>query len=637
MRPSSAHVVAAAIAGLVALAASAQEGGGSPTPTPTAPPPPPAEAAASAPPPAAATPTPPDASAAPAVKWEVVIEAPEPLHAMLLRYLDVARFQSDASTETITRAELARLVAATPAQARSMIETEGHFEPEIKATLEEGTPQIVRVVVQPGPQATVQRLRLELQGELQQRADDGEPAARTLAENFRSYWSLPIGAPFRQPDWNSAKSSALSRLRAEAYPLASWSGAVAQVDAAQHSVNIFAVADSGPRVRFGELHVEGTSRYREDVIRNLSPIKPGMPYSEKALLDFQERIGRAGLFDSAAVTVEPTPENADAAPVTVRVRELQKQQATVGVGVSADTGPRLTLEHTHRRPFDFDWQAKSKLELGREKSSFDLDLTSHPKPDLYRNLASFSLEYEDSGDLIVSSQKARIGRLQQTEPRDRLYYLEWQRAAAESAGLEDTSVALTANYELTLRRLDSNLLPTRGWSLSSKASVGRSFMVSGDLDTGSGWFSIVSGRLTGYRPLGSWFGTARVELGQVFSPPNVSVPITLLFRAGGQNSVRGYDFESLGPTVDGAQVGGRVLATTSFEIARPFSQKRPAFWWAAFVDAGNAAEDWGRMKLALGYGLGVRWRSPVGPLAIDVGYGHETRDYRLHFNVGVTF
>jgi translocation and assembly module TamA len=614
MRPWSERVAAAAFAGLVAVGASAQD---------TSPAPPAVDEAAAAP--------------AGPMKWELRVDAPEPLRGMLLRYLDVARFQRDAGTESITRAELARLVAATPAQARTLIETEGYFEPEVKAVLEDGTPPVVRIDVQTGPQATVRRLRLEVQGELAQRAEDGEAGARSLLDTLHAEWALPVGAPFRQPDWNAAKGGTLAALRADAYPLATWSGTVAQVDAAQSSVNIFAVADSGPRVLFGDLQIEGLSRYRENTVRNLSPISPGQPYSEKALLDFQERIAKAGLFDSVSVAVEPTLEQADAAPVLVRVRELPKQQATVGVGVSADTGPRLTFEHLHRRPFDFNWQAKSKLELGRDKQGVEFDFTSHPKPGFYRNLASFSATREEASALVVTSQKARVGRTQDTERIERLYYLEWQRAVGRSADLVDRSMALTANYEWVWRNLDSNLLPTRGVSLSAKVGAGRSFMVSGDLDTGSGWFSIGSGRVTGYHPLGSWYGQARLEAGQVFARSDVSVPITLLFRAGGENSVRGYNYQSLGPTVDGAQVGGRVMATASLELARPFSKKSPAWLGAVFVDAGNAAADWDGMKLALGYGVGARWRSPVGPLAIDLAYGHETRKFRLHFSVGITF
>jgi translocation and assembly module TamA len=80
-----------------------------------------------------------------------------------------------------------------------------------------------------------------------------------------------------------------------------------------------------------------------------------------------------------------------------------------------------------------------------------------------------------------------------------------------------------------------------------------------------------------------------------------------------------------------------MLWTGSAEIARPISAKRPAFWWAAFIDAGQAADRWSDLHPAVGYGVGLRWRSPVGPLRIDLAYGQEVHKTRVHMSVGVAF
>jgi translocation and assembly module TamA len=80
-----------------------------------------------------------------------------------------------------------------------------------------------------------------------------------------------------------------------------------------------------------------------------------------------------------------------------------------------------------------------------------------------------------------------------------------------------------------------------------------------------------------------------------------------------------------------------MLLTGSAEIARPISANYPAFWWAAFLDAGSAADRWADLSLAAGYGVGLRWRSPVGPLRLDVAYGEQVRALRLHLSVGIAF
>jgi len=593
-------------------------------------------------------------------KWQLIINAPEPLRELLTRYLDVARFRSELASETTSLRELTRLVGAAPAQARSLLETEGYFGAQVSAQLVatgaprpdeaaesadastdgEATPAVVRIDVVPGPIATVQRLTIEVQGDLQARAAAGDAAARELIATLNSEWPLNTGRPFRQADWTAAKNGVLTRLRADAYPLANWIGTGAQVDPQTHQVRIFVVADTGPHFRFGPLRIEGLSRYGESAVAHLAPFRTGAPYSEKALLDFQERLAKAGLFDSVSVSIEPDADNATAVPVQVRLRELPAQQATVGIGISSDTGPRITLEHLHRRVFGWDWQAKSKIELGRIRRLLQADFTSHAQPGAYRNLFSVGVSKEVANEVTIDLQKVRAGRAQDTDHIERLYYLEWQEAKTSIGGVPSGAGALTGNYEWVWRSLDSNLLPTRGLAASAKVGAGRSFLASGVSGEGEGWFSRATGRLTLYRPLGStWHSQMRIEGGQVFARDDVAIPYTLLFRAGGDSSVRGYSYQSLGPPrgPSGVAVGGRVMATGSVELARPVLERFPAWWGAVFVDAGNATPSWTSFSLALGYGVGVRWRSPVGPLSLDIAYGKEVHKLRVHFNVGVVF
>ena len=89
--------------------------------------------------------------------------------------------------------------------------------------------------------------------------------------------------------------------------------------------------------------------------------------------------------------------------------------------------------------------------------------------------------------------------------------------------------------------------------------------------------------------------------------------------------------------VDCAVVGGNSLVTTSVEIAHPFTASLPSVWWAAFVDTGSAAARLNALKMETGYGVGVRWRSPVGPLNIDLSFPDDFSKPRLDLSVGVAF
>ena len=568
--------------------------------------------------------------------YRVEVIAPEQLRALLIDYLDLARFQNAPDTEAIDAGELARLAAAAPAQARTLLETEGYFAAQVQATRltgSDGQP-VVRVLVDPGPRSVITQVDFTVDGELQTLADKLDEDAAALRTSLRRGWPLRPGEPFRQAAWASAKTGTLAQARAEGYPAAAWTKTEAQVDAEQHQVALTLALDSGALYRLGEIRVEGLERYDESTVRRLSTFAAGQPYNEKLLLDYQERIQKLGLFDSATVELDPDPKTSAAAPVRVRVHELTSQQATVGVGISANTGPRVTLEHRHRRPFGMNWVATNKFEFGSLIKSWTGELISHPLEGLYRNLLAGNAERLRSGEEIRTSWTARLGRTQDTQRIERTYFAELTHARVDNPAGRTRSEALTANYHWIYRDLDSILLPTDGYTVSLQSAAGRSR--NSTLDNGP--FGRGYGRYTLYRPLGrAWYASLRLEAGQIIASDAVGVPDTLLFRAGGDDSVRGYAYRTLGPLVDGVVSSGRVMATGSAEIARPISDSMPSLWWAVFADAGNAANHWKDLAPAWGYGLGLRWRSPVGPLRVDLAYGEEVRKVRLHLSVGIAF
>ena len=588
-------------------------------------------------------------NAAQRAEYRLEVQAPDALRRLLTTYLDLARFQSAPATEGINAAELERLVRAAPAQARALLETEGYFNAEVTVQRPRadgdsgGGLPLLRIVVEPGPQATVAAVNLDAAGELQTAAAAGNAAAARELEILRAQWPLPSGAVFRQSAWADAKNATLARLRADGFAAAAWQSTNARVDAPGNRVELALVIDSGPRFRLGTIRIEGLQRYDEDTVRRLANFGPGEPYTEKLLLDFQERVQKVGLFEGASVELEQAdPASAAAAPVVVRVKELPLQQATFGAGYSANTGPRLSVEHWHRRVFGSRWVAHNKLTLGPDQKLWEGELTSHPLENLYRNLVSGSAQKLRTDDQQLIGWNARVGRTQDTPRMERLYFAELTHARVDSATLTSQADAVSANYHWIYRAIDNVLLPTRGLTASAQVALGvakGSRSVLGEpLEQARGPFTRLYTRLTWYEPFGgSWFGNARLEAGQVFTRNVIGVPDTLLFRAGGEDSVRGYGYRTLGPTVDGATVSGRTLLTGSLEIARPISPRFPAYWWAAFVDAGNAADRWSDLKPALGYGVGLRWRSPVGPLRVDVAYGQEVHRVRLHLSVGIAF
>lgn len=541
-------------------------------------------------------------------------------------------------TSVISRSELRRLVAAAPDQARALIEAEGYFTADIKVSLSEevpGQPMVARLEVIPGPKASVRQVQMIFEGTLDERLSKGDPDAVALAARLDKDWALPKGASFRQVQWSAAKNGALATLRAEGYPAAVWSGTAATVDATAQTARLYVVADSGPAFSYGAMQVDGLNYQPASAVLNLADFGPGDPYRESELLDFQERIQKLNLFESVFVSIDDNPAVAAATPVTVQVRELPLQQATLGVGVSSDTGPRISLEHLHRLLWGKPWQAKSTVQLGRDESRLQTDLTSHPTPGRKRWLTSVQFAREiDDDDAVTLSQRLRFGQLDEDDKIERTTYVEYQRAKVSSKQGEMLSdaTAFTGTRQYLWRDIDSQVLPTRGLTANVAVGPGYSFSKSGD----NGVFGRAYGRLTWYKPLpGRWYATLRSEAGAVLAADQVGIPDTLLFRAGGDESVRGYGYRTLGVERNGVTLGGRALVTGSVEVARPILAKLPELWGAVFVDVGDAAARWSDISLKKGYGVGVRYRSPVGPLRLDLAYGHDVKEFRVHFSVGI--
>jgi translocation and assembly module TamA len=567
---------------------------------------------------------------------ELQVDAPGNLKPLLETNLDLARLAhlNAGHTDSVSDTELARLIGAAPAQARSLLETEGYFEPVVLVKREPGNPPVVKVSVQPGPRVHVGELTFEVEGELERQASAGDAKAQARLQALKDDWPLKPGKVFRNPAWSDAKAATLAKLRAQGYAAASWSGTGAQVDVEHDSVRLFLVIDSGPRFLAGPLVITGLEHQRDSDVRSLAGFGPGTPLTDQLLLDFQQRLLGSGLFDQASVVLDPDPAQAQAARVLVQVHEQSLQQSTVGLGYSQLAGPRISVEHWHRRAFDLPVTARTKVEWGRSQQTVEGDISTHARSDLWRDLVGYSVQRQETSSDRVTSSSVRLGRAQDLPTVQRLYYGELQDALRTSAGTSQRSSALWANDTWTWHQLDNDLLPTRGYSLALQGGAGQAHDNSGR----DGAFVRLYGRAVRYQPLGrSWYGSARLELAQVYAS-SVDVPDPLLFRAGGDESVRGYEARTLAPLApDGSLMGGKSLFTSSVEVARPISRQQPNIWWAVFVDAGRAAQNFSSLHPAYGYGAGLRWRSPVGPLKIDLAYGNETHKVRLHLSVGIAF
>jgi translocation and assembly module TamA len=125
----------------------------------------------------------------------------------------------------------------------------------------------------------------------------------------------------------------------------------------------------------------------------------------------------------------------------------------------------------------------------------------------------------------------------------------------------------------------------------------------------------------------------------VIAKSNARVPSQQMFRTGGDTTVRGYGFRDIGVDRNGVVTPGRYMAVGSVEWQRPIRRNgvETNFESVVFLDAGSVADRVARLKPEYGAGVGVRYKSPLGPLEAALAWGFKPKKLRLHFNIGLTF
>ena len=557
----------------------------------------------------------------------VEVDAPDELKALLMQHLEAARAArlGEPLGEPLGEAELARLRSLSEETARELLATEGYFSPQVDSTLTRVADDwVMRYAVRPGPRTRVRTLKIEFTGAL---AEAGESRLRTRAERG---FSLKPEMPFRQADWDVAKAALLRPLLTVRYPAARIAASEARIDPATRSADLTLTLDSGPAFFYGQPVVSGTQRYPASIVRNLSPLKPGQPYRQQDLLDYQMALDMSGYFAQATVRIEPDPALAAAVPIRVEVVERPGKLFSVGAGASTDTGARVSTSWMHRNISERGLRLKldARLETARQTGAAELAWPRTSKG--YENSLGLQLKQED-----IEGQETRATVLAGKRTRTRgqietTLSLQYQTEQQEIGDVVSSrNQALSANYAWTRRTEGRAFYPRRGHVLNLQAGGAAEALLS---DTS---FVRLYGRHTQYFRAGdNGRVILRGELGSVLADTRDGIPTDFLFRAGGDNSVRGYAYQSLGRTLEGGVASVRYLATGSAEYNHFFKGN---WGMALFVDAGDAADSPSALSPVFGYGVGARYRSPVGPINFDLAYGEATEEFRLHFSLGVSF
>jgi translocation and assembly module TamA len=562
--------------------------------------------------------------AAPAARaaYSVDIDAPYTLKKLLKQNLDLARF---AKRKDIGDDQLNFLVTAAPQQARELVQTRGYFTPVVQTDVRVSNgKKDITLSVTPGPRTTIDSVDLRFTGPVTTEAPAREIATRLA-------WTLQKGDPFVQSEWDSAKQAALKVLRAERYLGARIVHSEASIDPRTHRAALTVEFASGPTFRLGPIAISGTRRYPQDIIEHVDPLHVGEIYNAARIQELQRQVQSTPYYASVAVDVASDPKLAAAAPVSVKVNEYQFHSVRAGVGYTTDLGARIEGAYSYNNVFNRGYVFTISGRFEQKSQYGSMQLSMPPDTKAYTNSLLTSYTRTDDEGTVIYSLRVGVQRMRTLQFYDYTYSLMYyQDRLEQNVGPPTVSRALVPSWAWGRRNVDDPVFPRRG----NLVSVEAGFAVKGALADAT--FGRIYGRARQYFPIGrNDLVLLRTELGGVFSSASsLRIPATLLFRAGGATSVRGYGYQSIGNDVSGSVLPTKYLITGGAEYQHWFTRDYGA---ALFYDVGTASDTWSERRFYQGVGIGARWRSPVGPINIDLAYGIQNRSIRPYLTLGVAF
>jgi translocation and assembly module TamA len=575
--------------------------------------------------------------ATPLARFEIKPGGDPALAPLLARVIEAGR-----TTDPFDPEDDERVLRRLRDTAIDVLATEGYFTPTITVDADE-TDQRSRYVmnVDLGPRAKVIAVDIKLTGPI-------EAQAERMRELIAG-WELPVGQPFRDTAWRIARARMLIKVQERDFPTARLLDAAAEINADDATARLHIAIDSGPAFTLGELQIVegnglGLKRFDRNLVERFNDIQPGEPYDATRLLDLQRRLQAGPFFSSVLVDVPLDPAAPDRIPIRLSLVEAKSKRLSTGIGYSTNTGFQVEGLYRQVGLFGFPYTLQAGAGYDKTRTVGYADILLPPKPNGARDSLGVLAERTDIQNEITERYAAGVERLHQRESPGLgggINYvnrtaIKVQRETTEQRGdptSRFTNDTLTLSSTWTWRRVDSLTNPTRGDVISLTGAVGVSRSGLSDLLAES--FVHGYGRYVRYIPV---FGRHQIilrgEVGHVVTDDLRFVPSDYRFRTGGSGSVRGYDYQSLGVTDGAAVTGADTLLVGSAEYVHWFTT---SWGGAAFYDVGDADNDLARVRLARGYGAGVRYRTIAGPLGLDVAYGERDRQWRVHFSIAVAF
>lgn len=487
----------------------------------------------------------------------------------------------------------------------------------------DGRKPSVKIVVTPGPEFRIGTIRVDSDV-------DVDPSDYGLVPGGNAGSSAVLAAETRiRRDW-----------RAKGHPLAKVTNRDIVADHDNNHLDIVLSFNAGPMARFGRVRVTGRESMREEVVLAQAAVPEGAAYDPAVLDEVRERLAKLEVFSSINVDVAETLNPDGTVDVIIQLEERKLRVIGGGVSWSNEEAFGIEAYWAHRNLFGGGEKFRVEANVGRLGSTTDIDEVDY-------SLSFFFAKPGAFGPTTRFDSSIKVGH-ERPDAFDRFWFTtevgvskEFSKTTSGSVGAivdlsEQTDVfgreqhlLLAAPVRLAYDTRDNKLDPKRGFHLTAFGEPAY------DAFTGVA-FGTVRGSAATYKALGKserFVLAARLSGGSIFAPRLSDVPADRRFYGGGGGSVRGFDFQAVGPqTAAGRPTGGLSFAEASLEARIGVTE---SLSFVPFFDAGTVSNDIlpGTGTWRFGAGLGLRYATPVGPLRLDVGVPLNRRPNDSRFGI----
>ncbi len=536
----------------------------------------------------------------------------------VLASLSLVREQNN---ERMNESMVRRIFDLADDEVKKALEPFGFYSPAIKKNmLSDGPAWKVQLEVSPGDPVRIAEVRIQLTG---QGSDD------PILQGYVSKFPLNIGDILDHQLYRQGKKELSAKVASEGYRDAVIVQKVIEVSRKNLAAKIVLSLDTGPLYFFGKTAFDADFLDKNLLYRML-PYSEGEPFSPKKIIKMRQAFLNSDYFSTVDVeTGEPDSDSVDI-PVSIRLKPKNPHRYELGIGYGTDTGFRGSVEWTNRMVNRYGHQLNLQLQPSERKSNFGAVYTIpiyDPKKDRLSLQGKWELENYDNTKAEARNIAVSYDHLGETGEYS--FYLEFLDEDYE-IGLETGHATLIKPGVRTTWRLADDRLKTKNGIRVTLNVTGANEDILSDVSFLQASLSSKA-ILTFYE---KWRMIGRFQFGATLVDNVSDLPPSLRYYAGGDQSVRGFAYKSIGPTDSaGNVVGASHLFAYSLELERILFGN----WSAAlFFDSGDATNSMNELNMKNGAGIGLRWSAPFGQVRLDVAnaVSEGKSSWRIHFNVG---